>query len=136
MAKRINIYEPIGDGSRNRGETRYVLSLKKDRLCKETGMGRIVEEYPLSKIRFLDCYQTGAVRQGDVAGGAAVGFLLGGLTGAAVGGLLNSGSNPVWCLEITLEDRVVNYKLNTNEDRNTVVKWADRNGLKPPPPLL
>jgi len=128
-AKYIAVYEAIGDGSRDRGENTYLLALAKDGAYKTTPKYKVLEEYPLSGIEYVDCYHSDKLQQGNVASGAAAGLILGGVGGAVVGGLLNSGARQSWVCEISCGGRIILFRLNSDRDRNVLVKWADGLGI-------
>ena len=129
MTKYIAVYEAIGDGSKDRGEKLYSLALAKDSISKTTQTFKVLERYPLSDVVSVDCYHSDKLQEGNVAGGAAAGLLVGGIAGAVVGGLLNAGAKQSWVIEITLKDRTLFYRLNTDNDKAKFVKWADKLGI-------
>lgn len=128
-AKYIAVYEAIGDGTRDRGENTFFLALAKDGAYKTTTKYKVLEEYPLSGIEYVDCYHSDRLQSGNVATGAAAGYILGGVGGAVVGGLLNSGAKQSWVCEISYQGQLILFRLNSDRDRNVLIKWADGLGI-------
>ncbi len=131
MDKYISVFEPIGDGDRDRGEKQYCLDCSDEGIRKAKGLGsRItVEEYPLSDIVRVDCFR-GDELQNNMATGAMAGLILGGAMGAVVGGMLTSGSSKEWWIEIEMNDRTVHYfRCYRDRDHEAFLKWANEKGL-------
>lgn len=128
-AKYIPVYEPIGDGSRDRGETSLLMGLAKDGAYKTNLRYKVLEEFPLGSLDYVDCYRVDKMQSGNAASSAAVGFMAAGLAGAVVGGLVNSGAKQSWCLEISCAGKVSFFRLNSDRDRDAVVKWASGLGV-------
>ncbi len=132
MDKYISVYEPLGDGTRDRGEEHYGLLFGKEgvRKCKGIGSHITVEEFPLSEIVRMDCFR-GDELQNNMASGAAAGLLIGGVKGAIVGGMLTSGSTKAWWIEMELKDESVRYfRLSRDSDNGVFLKWANKHGVK------
>ncbi len=132
MDKYISVFEPIGDGTRDRGEKQYCLICSKGGIQKGTGFGcsKILEFFPRQDIERVDCYR-GDELQNNMASGAAAGLLLGGARGAVIGGMLASGPSNAWWIEIELKDHTVHYfRLYRSSDSKTFFKWANDNGIK------
>ncbi len=132
MDKYISVYEPLGDGTRDRGEKHYGLLFGKEGIRKCTGIGShiTVEEFPLSEIVSMDCFR-GDELQNNMASGAGAGLLIGGVRGAIVGGMLTSGQTKAWWLEIELKDQSVRYfRLSRDSDNDVFLKWANKHDVK------
>ncbi len=132
MDKYISVFEPIGDGTRDRGEKQYCRICSSGGIQKGTGIGtsKILEFFPRQDIERVDCFR-GDELQNDMASGAAAGLLLGGVRGAIIGGMLTSGSTKPWWIEIELKNHAVRYfRLYRSSDSKTFIKWANDNGIR------
>ncbi len=132
MEKYIPVYEPLGDGTRDRGEKLYGLFCCDGGIQIRTGFAssNVTEFFSLQDIERVDCYR-GEELENNMASGAAAGLLIGGVRGAVIGGMLTSGSSKTWWIEIELKDHTVHYfKLYRDSDNKTFLKWANDKGIK------
>ncbi len=132
MTKYISVFEPLGDGTKDRGEKQYCLVCSDEGIRKAKGVGShiTVENFPLSHIARVDCFR-GDELQNNMASGALAGLILGGVRGAVVGGMLMSGSSKEWWVEIELKDQTLHYfRLYHSSDSETFIKWAKNYGVK------
>ncbi len=131
MTKYISVFEPQGDGVKDRGEKQLCLVCSGDGIRKARGIGShiTIENFPLSKIARVDCYR-GDQMVNNMASGAAVGFLLGGTRGAIVGSLLSGGDKKAWWVEIELTDGDIRFFRMYQDDSRTFLKWANKYGVK------
>lgn len=129
MTKYVTIYEAIGDGTKDRGEKTFFLALAKDSVSKTTTGYKKLEIYPLSDIDYIDCYRIDKLQSGNFAAGVTSGLLAGGVAGAVIGGLVNSGKKQSWRCEISIQGRIILYRLNDDRNKDILVKWATKQGV-------
>jgi len=127
MRKRVAVYVPIGDGTRDRGEKTYDLYFDDDEITMQTGF-KVLETIPLSAVKSIDCYRAANPRGSDAASGAVTGLLLGGVGGAIVGGLVGSANKGSWYIEIVTEEKTMTYRIVLENHKMVFDKWAKKHG--------
>lgn len=130
MKKRVVVYCAEGDGSRDRGEKVYSLTMDNSarRLQLESGF-TVVKAFDLDDISSVDCYRSANPNGNDAMNGAAIGLLVAGPVGAAVGGLLGSQNKLSWFLEINQSSGSETFRFADEQNKDKFVKWAEKNGV-------
>lgn len=130
MAKYIAVFEPIGDGSKDRGENSFVLALSDDAIMKKKSsmpMSKTIETFPVSEISDVDYYRSDN-QSSNATAGAAAGMLIAGVAGAIVGGLAGSNKKGWYC-EFIHNGRKMVYRFYSEREKNVFVKWAEGLGI-------
>lgn len=125
MAKRIVGFVPIGDGTRDRGETLKVFELHNDRIdmitTNKLGIKTgVSDNFFLTDIE-IDCFKHSATRNESVEG-AVIGGLAFGLAGAVIGGLAGLKVDAWYCEIIRGNERLL-FRFNSELDKNALLKW-------------
>lgn len=124
----INVYVPIGDGTRDRGEKLHTLYFSDDGI-KMGYQYNVVDSMTIDEITSVDCYRAANPRGSGAAGMAATGLLLGGLTGAVVGGIIGAADNASWYFEACTRDKTWTCRLPVESKKAQIIKWAEQHGL-------
>lgn len=127
MNKRVSVFEPIGNGERDRGEKNIILLLSGDGIKQEKGFKKITL-YEMSNIDYVDYYRSDEVSNDAARGAAVAGFLAAGVIGAAVGGIANAGKKDWYC-EIYSDGKSKTYRFYNEQQKNAFAKWAEEYNL-------
>ena len=124
----VDVYVPIGDGTRDRGEKLHTLYFN-DEGINLAYQYNVTESYALSDIISVDCYQADKSRSNDAATMAATGLVLGGVAGAVVGGIVGAVDNVSWYFEVVTDDKLRTFRLQSESSRKSIIKWAYQHHL-------
>ena len=124
----VDVYVPIGDGTRDRGEKLHTLYFNDDGISLAYQYN-VLETYNLSDIVSVDCYKADKPRNNDTASMAAAGLVLGGVVGAVAGGIVGAADQVSWYFEVVTKNSRKTFRLQAESHKKNIVKWAVQHGL-------
>lgn len=126
---RFVAYFPNGDGTKDRGETPEAVEYNNKGIRVLRGMFGAKKEFPIDEIVSVDVWRENSADKGKKAlKGAAVGGVLFGAAGAAIGAA--TASSYEWYGEIVTQTEKTVFRFQRECDTSGFIKWWEKTQKK------